>query len=109
MTLAIQKASFFERDYCNQFAWYWEQAGERIAWRFHETLDATILQLAREPGVGRLRRFAHPKLHGLQSFPVNRPFNKLIIFYRVEGKTLRLVRLMHGARDLPRRLAEPPA
>ena len=37
-----------------------------------------------------------------------RQFDKLLIFYRVEAGTLNLIRLMHGARDLPRRLIEPP-
>jgi hypothetical protein len=29
------------------------------------------------------------------------------MFYRVTADTLQLVRLMHGARDLPRRLTQP--
>jgi len=31
-----------------------------------------------------------------------------LIFYRHDGERLFAERLMHGARDLPRRLVEPP-
>ena len=48
-------------------------------------------------------------LQGLRSFRVEPPFKKLLIFYRIEGDWIEAWRLMHGARDLPRRLAELPA
>jgi hypothetical protein len=31
-----------------------------------------------------------------------------LIFYRYDGTTLCAERVVHGARDLPRRLTEPP-
>jgi hypothetical protein len=39
---------------------------------------------------------------------VVRPFQRMLVFYRVSGDVLNAVRLMHGARDLRHRLAEPP-
>ena len=42
-------------------------------------------------------------------FLVFRPFNKHILFYEVVADELVLRRAMHGHRDLPRRLLEPPA
>jgi hypothetical protein len=47
-------------------------------------------------------------LKGLRSIPVARPFQQILIFYRSTETMLQAVRLMDGARDLPRRLAEPP-
>jgi toxin ParE1/3/4 len=44
----------------------------------------------------------------LHSFRVEPPFNVHLIFYRVVDDALFAERLMHGARDLPRRLLEPP-
>jgi hypothetical protein len=41
-------------------------------------------------------------------FRVEAPFHNLLIFYRHDGKVLSVERLMHGSRDLPRRLVEPP-
>jgi hypothetical protein len=38
---------------------------------------------------------------------VEKPFQKILIFYRHDATELSAERLMHGARDLPRRLSEP--
>jgi plasmid stabilization system protein ParE len=40
---------------------------------------------------------------------MERTFENLLIFYRAEDEVLDAVRLMHGARNLPRRLTEPPS
>ncbi len=49
-----------------------------------------------------------PKLAGIRFFLVRKPFDKHLIFYRVCGDTLDIVRIVHGMRDLPRRLLDPP-
>jgi hypothetical protein len=67
-----------------------------------------LLKLSRQPDLGRRRRFRNPMLQGLWSFPVASPFHKFLVFYRVTNDTLEAWRLMHGARDLPRRLFEVP-
>ena len=108
MSLVIQRATPFIADFEYRFSWYVEKASPEIAWRFQAALDVSLQKLARQPDLGRLRHFRHPKLRGLRSFRVQYPFNKLLIFYRVEGAFLQAVRLMHGARDLPRRLSELP-
>lgn len=108
MSLAVQKAEFFKQDYAKLFTWYVDEAGPDVARRFQAALDQSLNKLALQPDLGRLRRFRNPRLHGLRSFLVERPFNKILIFYRVSGGLLHAVRLIHGARDLPRRLVEPP-
>ena len=108
MSLAVKKADFFKQDYAKQFAWYVDEAGTEVAWRFQAVLDQTLKKLARQLNLGRRRRFLNPRLHGLRSFQVGRPFNKVLVFYRAGDEVLDAVRLMHGARDLPRRLVEPP-
>ena len=107
MNLAIQKAPLFHADITHQFAWYFDEAGEEIAWRFFATVDLTLLKLSRQPDLGRLRHFRNPSLHGLRSFQVDSPFNRLLVFYRHTKTEVVAERLMHGARDLPRRLTEP--
>jgi plasmid stabilization system protein ParE len=106
MNLAVQKAPLFQGDVTNQFAWYFDQAGEEIAWRFFATVDLTLLKLSRQPDLGRLRHFRHPSLQGLRSLQVDPLFNRLPVFYRHTQTEVVAERLMHGARDLPRRLAE---
>jgi plasmid stabilization system protein ParE len=107
MNLVIQKSPLFHADVTNQFGWYFDEAGEELAWRFFNAADQTLCKLARQADLGRRRKFRHPMLSDLYSFQVERPFNKILIFYRVTENTLQAWRLMHGARDLPRRLAEP--
>jgi len=109
MSRAIRKARDFSADFESSFAWYVENAGEEIAWRFQTALDKSPVKLAIRPDLGRLRRFHHPKLLGLRSFPVEHPFENILIFYRAGDEALDAIRLMHGARDLPRRLHEPPS
>ena len=108
MSLAIQRAAFFVADFEIQAAWYADKAGPELAWRFQSALNDSLNKLSRQPDLGRNRHFRNPKLHGLRSYRVKHPFHKLLIFYRVEGEFLQALRLMHGARDLPRRLTEAP-
>jgi plasmid stabilization system protein ParE len=110
MTLAVKWTSYFLADFAWQFEWYAEQGSEEVAYRFKEILEATIQQLARQPEIGRIRRFRNLRLDGLRSFRVAPPFRSLLIFYRVRSgtETLDLVRLIHGGRDLPRRLTQAP-
>ena len=88
--------------------WYFEEAGEKLAWRFFTTVDQTLLKLSRQPDLGRVRHFRNPSLRGLRSFRVEPPFHRLLIFYRHSATEVVAELLMHGARDLPRRVVEPP-
>ena len=108
MSLAIQRSSFFIIDFETQFAWYVEKAGAEVGWRFQSALDRSVRKLSFRPDLGRTRHFRSAKLSGLRSYRVEPPFKKLLLFYRVDGDCLQLIRLMHGTRDLPRRLSEPP-
>lgn len=108
MSRALQKSAQFETDVALQFGWFARQAGERIAWRFLESVERTLSKLTRQPDLGRVRHFRHPALQGLRSSRLEPPFVKLLVFYQAGADTLQVWRLMHGARDLPRRLIEPP-
>lgn len=108
MSLAVAKAEVFQQDYAKQFMWYVDEAGPEVAQRFQTSLDQTLNKLARQPELGSLRHFRNPRLRDLRSFQVVRPFQRMLVFYRVSGDVLNAVRLMHGARDLRHRLAEPP-
>ena|SRR5437899_2651016 len=108
MSLAVEKAVDFKEDYAIRFAWYVDEAGPEVARRFQAALDQALNRLADRPDLGRVRHFRNPRLKGLRCFAVARPFNKILVFYRADAQVLHAVRLMHGARDLPRRLVEPP-
>jgi len=109
MSRAVQKAPAFKTDFENLFSWYVDHAGQEVAWRFQTALDISLVKLSIQPDLGRPRHFRHPDLAGLRSFPVERPFENLLVFYRPTNEVVDAVRLMHGARNLPRRLREAPS
>jgi plasmid stabilization system protein ParE len=108
MSRIFRRNPAFTADAQKQFAWYWDKAGEDVAWKFAASVEQTILSLTRQPELGSLRRFKHPFLHGLRSFRVEPPFGRMLLFYRADEQEVEFWRLMHGARDLSRRLLEPP-
>lgn len=68
--------------------------------KFAEDVRATLETLAQFPGVGRSREEGDPRTHLLRSFPVRDHPNHLL-FYAVEEEAIVLVRVIHGARDIP--------
>jgi plasmid stabilization system protein ParE len=101
-------SEFAEADLINQARWYQEQAGAELADRFLTAFDATVSLLILQPEAGRLRRFRARELSGLRSISVTQVFGIHLIFYRFSENVISIERLMHGARDLPKRLREAP-
>jgi len=66
---------------------------EERADAFVALVDQKIRALARRPNIGRTREELG---EGVRSFPVGR----YIIFYCVIPKSIEIVRVLHGARDL---------
>jgi toxin ParE1/3/4 len=60
------------------------------------------------PGVGAPRDLPTPALKGLRVWPV-KEFDEFLIFYVVEGDTVRVIRILHGKRDLDRILKQESA
>ena len=108
MKLALQRSEDFNRDFDLQYQWYLERAGEAVAEHYLNAVLATLRLLATQPDLGRRRKFRHPALQGIRSFRLAPPFGVHLVFYRYNSAELSAERLMHGARDLPRRLVEPP-
>ena len=108
MSLTLERAAWFIEDFERQARWYVRRADEQLAARYLAALDRTLELLTRHPGLGRVRRFRHPSLSAFRSYRVKPPFNKHLIFYRYETTILSAERVIHGARDLPRRLLEAP-
>ena len=106
MKLRISISGRAETDLTRQYRWYLENAGLDVAERFLAAFDATAAKLATHPGLGGLRNFRAFELAGIRSFPVVGPFGAHLVFYRTGEATLDIERIMHGARDLPRRLLE---
>lgn len=66
-----------------------------------EAVEASVEQLVRMPNMGALREIGNPALKGLRLWSV-KDFDELLIFYVVAGDTVRVIRILHGKRDIDR-------
>jgi plasmid stabilization system protein ParE len=108
MSLTIQRADFFWADLLKQVDWYRDKAGPKVAEAYVDSVEATLLELSKMPGLGRSRFQYRPELAGVRSWRVRKPYHRHLIFYRFDEDTLMAERILHGARDLPRRLLQSP-
>jgi toxin ParE1/3/4 len=106
--MILRKSDDFIADVERQFEWYVTNAGWAVADRYLGAVEATCRLLGQHPQLGPLGGFTHPFLRAWRFFVVFRPFNRHVLFYELTGDDLVMRRAMHGNRDLPRRLLEPP-
>ena len=102
---SLHRSDDFNADVRREWV-YLHQFGEALADRFIDRVDQSVRLLARQPGLGHPGRYRHPRLAGLRVWAVAKPFGDWLIFYWDRPRHVHLFRLMHGARDLPRRLVE---
>lgn len=105
----VRKTDVFLADVERQYEWYLTHAGAEVADRYLDAVEAVCRFLSRQPQLGPPGGFTHSRLRSWRIFPVLRPFQKHILFYEIIAEEVVLRRAMHGHRDLPRRLPEPPA
>jgi toxin ParE1/3/4 len=71
-----------------------------IAERFLLAAQNSIAQISRRAGIGVPVNVKNPKLAGLRSWHVA-GFPAIRIYYLVSESTLRVIRILHGKRDIP--------
>ena len=108
MSLRVVQTPESLADIALQADYYAHRENIALAQRFTNAVKTTVRLLATHPRIGKQTDCEHPKLAGIRFFPVRKPFDKHLIFYRVCGSTLDIVRIVHGMRDLPRRLLDSP-
>jgi toxin ParE1/3/4 len=79
---------------------YIATANPDAAARFAPTLEATYAQLVALPGMGSVRRFRRKDLQGVRMIPVT-GFEHYLLFYTAAGKSIKVIRILHAARDYP--------
>ena len=85
-------------------AWYAQQAGEELMTRFVAALEAAYTHIAAYPGSGSPRWSQALKVPGLRFWRLTRfPY---LMFYVEKDDEVHVVRVLHGARDIPSTLAE---
>src|SRR3954469_23983330 len=72
--------------------------------RFAEAIPGTLDDIARFPGAGSLRSFTDPRLADVRSWRVRR-FKKYLIFYRPIKGGIKVLAILHGARDISKALS----
>jgi toxin ParE1/3/4 len=68
--------------------------------RFVPALEDTCTQLVALPGMGSVRTFQRKDLQGVRIMPVT-GFESSLIFYAAAGKSIKVIRVLHAARDFP--------
>ncbi len=104
MSRHIRRRPQAEADLTDQFVYYLTNAGAEVAERFLTAVEETARRLLDTPGLGVRRSFRHPDLQDLRVHPV-RGFTRHLIFYREREDGIELVRVLHGARDIPNIMA----
>ena len=108
MSLRVVYTDDFPADVAEQARWYARQRDEALTLDYARAVEATLDFLARHPKLGTLCNYPEPQLAGLRFYLVERPFDRHLIYYRISGEELIAFRVVAGARDLPRRLLDPP-
>lgn len=108
MSLFLAQSDYFLADLQRQVDYYRDVAGSEVALGYVDAVEETLLALSKAPAIGRVRFQNHPVLTGIRSWRVQKPYYRHLIFYRFDDEKLFAERVIHEARDLPRRLLEPP-
>jgi len=106
MIRIVRQSDDFWADMLKQVDWYRENAGSEVAEGYVNAVEATLQTLAKNPGIGRPRFASWRELAGIRSWQTDRPYHRHLIFYRYDEETLIAERIIHGSRDLPRRLLQ---
>jgi plasmid stabilization system protein ParE len=75
-----------------------------VAVRFLEAVRRTVEQLRRHPHLGPRYHTANSQLQNLRSWPVT-GFEAIRVYYVPDEEILRVVRILHGKRDVKRIIA----
>jgi plasmid stabilization system protein ParE len=100
--MTVQRSENFDTDVVRQFRWYLLETeldpvdALELATRFADAVDSTLELLRKNPEVGRRRFKMFPDLVGTRSCQIRKPFQRFIVFYRVENEVVLAIRLLEG-------------
>jgi plasmid stabilization system protein ParE len=73
-----------------------------VANRFLEAVDKSVEKILSTPNAGAPKHLSNPSLAGLRSWPVEE-FEEIRVYYLARKDEVRIVRVLHGKRDIARR------
>lgn len=98
MTFFIR--SHARADILRQYEYYLiEKDAEAAAVRFVAAVQAAVKQVCNQPGIGTPKALANRRLAGLRSWPV-KGFPEMRIYYIAGVDAVRVIRVLHGRRDI---------
>ncbi|MGB7556146.1 MAG: type II toxin-antitoxin system RelE/ParE family toxin [Candidatus Korobacteraceae bacterium] len=86
-------------DVLQQADWYETRADWKLALRWEKAVTSTALSIAKVPRAGAPCTFQADQLSGTRRLPVA-GFPKHLLFYQFREDEIRVLRVVHGARDL---------
>jgi toxin ParE1/3/4 len=97
-------------DIVRQFRYYLvEQDAPPVANRFLASVERTIDNILQAPKAGAPKQLSNAALAGLRAWPVEE-FEDIRVYYLVAENEVRVIRVLHGKRDVQRILEhEEPA
>jgi toxin ParE1/3/4 len=99
MRREIVKWPRVEQDLTGHFA-YIAQDKIEPALRLLAVAEEAFDRLALMPSIGTAWRSKRPHLRDVRYYPMPAPYRSYLIFYRATAKTLEIMAVLHGARDL---------
>lgn len=106
MAFRVERHQQAIRDLDEQAA-YMARDNPDAARRFLGAAEAEFTKIAENPRIGRRREFRSPQLSGLRSWRIT-GFDNHLVFYRIHQDHIEVLRVVHGARDLPTVLGDDP-
>lgn len=104
MSHTIRRHRLVRKDLADIFV-YLGQTRVDSAHRFLREAEATLRRLAEFPGTGARYEADDPLFEGLRVSPISR-FKKYVVCYRPIEGGIEVLRVLHGARDVPGLIAE---
>ncbi len=84
-------------------ALYIAQDSVETAQRFFDAVEATFRQIRERPMAYARFEFDHPRLMDVRKCSVQ-GFASHLVFFRVDADMVEIIRVLHGARDIPEAL-----
>jgi toxin ParE1/3/4 len=104
MSLRIRQHQAAVQD-IQELANYIRRDSPNTAARFIRAARSTFRKLADQPGLGSIYEADNPSVENLRYWSVD-GFRNHLVFYRVSEDTLEIVRVLHGAQNIDRRLSQ---
>lgn len=104
MSFHVTVAARAKQDADDYVAWFAKHVSIAVAYRFFEAVFQTIDEISDSPDSGMLWEPEDPFELGTCQIYCRKvaEFPKHLVFYRHDGTGLRVLRVLHGARDLGR-------